>query len=786
MLTDAQKTNRSCACILFAHQNDEQKTNRSRANILFANQKDGKYLTQRTDRWIAARLNMITATTAIHILCYTNFTDKYKTLKDKIQGYKNIINGGAIEWGSKLEPCAVANYENITKNKVHEIGLVRHKKYTWLGASPDGLCIPINGLARLLEIKCPKWRKPGAVPYYYWVQMQIQMEVCDVDFCDYFDCEFIEADLCNNTVKPASFNKILVNRDSAWFASVIGELENCWKCIQYYKKNGQFDIDYKNNCVKFATIRRWEDWVSVTSVRNYIIDDPFSDWAKLYKGVDQQHDEFQKFLHVRLNKFKCDINQNIKNAFECAELSGKDMNKRFLDTCSAIKSGKQVIIGATIFSDTYKIYGVPDLLVRTDCLENIKCAFNNNYWPIQTKKRKRSHPSENKYCVFILQNKKLVRLTNGELSSRFKYEKTICYLYSKILGDVQNCENTGGFILGTNIFSKHNALHYAISKVSFDHNVRFLGRNAIRWIRQLRNHGAHWTVNPPSVPELYPNMNVNMTVFKEKVGRNIGEITQLWMCGVKNRQHAHANGIYNWREQKCKAIDLNVRGKSQAAINAIIKINLNPPNLNLLITPPQIKSNVINWKNITGKKEMYVDFETISGMFGKERIFMIGAYFNNSYEMMVVDSLTDAEEKRIIVKFSKMSLGCLVYHWGHIENSLFKKKCNEHNISCDIQWMDILKLFREEPIAVHGSLNYGLKSIARAFYNNKFIDYVWEDSPIANGTCAMTLADKIYKEIELSKKNVKSHISMEIIKKYNMMDCRVLFEILLYLRKFHA
>ncbi|KXS21858.1 hypothetical protein M427DRAFT_280326 [Gonapodya prolifera JEL478] len=71
----------------------------------------------------------------------------------------------------------------------------------WVAASPDGF-IPEHvspGAAnvipeRLIEVKCPFQRRLDAtiVPLSYWIQMQIQMEVCNIDLCDFFEVRMRE------------------------------------------------------------------------------------------------------------------------------------------------------------------------------------------------------------------------------------------------------------------------------------------------------------------------------------------------------------------------------------------------------------------------------------------------------------------------------------------------------------------------------------------------------------------------------------------------------------------
>lgn len=94
-------------------------------------------------------------------------------------------------WGKKYEEVANRLYGKITGKKVHEFGLISHSRLKWLAASPDG--ITEDGV--MLEIKCPKSRKiDTAVPLYYWVQCQIQLEVCNLERCDFLECEISEVE----------------------------------------------------------------------------------------------------------------------------------------------------------------------------------------------------------------------------------------------------------------------------------------------------------------------------------------------------------------------------------------------------------------------------------------------------------------------------------------------------------------------------------------------------------------------------------------------------------------
>ena len=94
-----------------------------------------------------------------------------------------------FDWGIRFEPIVKQLYENITSSKVADLGRLIHETNTNLAASPDGLVIEGERRGRLVEFKAPITRqiKADQVPEDYWIQMQIQMEVADLNLCDYFE-----------------------------------------------------------------------------------------------------------------------------------------------------------------------------------------------------------------------------------------------------------------------------------------------------------------------------------------------------------------------------------------------------------------------------------------------------------------------------------------------------------------------------------------------------------------------------------------------------------------------
>lgn len=147
-----------------------------------------KKVEQRTPEWFALRKNMITASNWASCLGMNKYENKKKFILKKC-GKSTFKGSEATQWGTKYEQVATRLYELRNKTEIYEFGVLEHPLYSFLGASPDG----ITPYGIMLEIKCPFGRKiTGEVPEHYWAQMQAQLEVCNLTYCDYLECKIVE------------------------------------------------------------------------------------------------------------------------------------------------------------------------------------------------------------------------------------------------------------------------------------------------------------------------------------------------------------------------------------------------------------------------------------------------------------------------------------------------------------------------------------------------------------------------------------------------------------------
>jgi putative phage-type endonuclease len=109
--------------------------------------------------------------------------------------FMRVNTESPLHWGVKYEPVTVMIYEFMFGTTVGEFGCIRHPQYNFIGASPDGINIdPFNSrYGRMLEIKNIVNREITGIPKEeYWVQTQIQMEVCNLPYCDFMETQILE------------------------------------------------------------------------------------------------------------------------------------------------------------------------------------------------------------------------------------------------------------------------------------------------------------------------------------------------------------------------------------------------------------------------------------------------------------------------------------------------------------------------------------------------------------------------------------------------------------------
>jgi putative phage-type endonuclease len=244
---------------------------------------------QRTPEWYTFRHGLISASNiwkAFSTECQQNslIYEKCQPISYMGGGFSTNTTS-PLHWGVKYEPLTLMLYKEKMGAQhggelaTEEFGCIRHAEHDFIGASPDGIVTdessPLYG--RMVEIKNVVNRVIDGVPSMaYWVQMQMQMETCNLDACDFVETQIKEyasadefwgdadrkrgivvmfADGDGQTIYRFMPLNIELTRESCdkWLQNIIAEcatLQYVWRETQYW----YLDIF---SCV---TVRRNSAW----------------------------------------------------------------------------------------------------------------------------------------------------------------------------------------------------------------------------------------------------------------------------------------------------------------------------------------------------------------------------------------------------------------------------------------------------------------------------------------------------------------------------------------------
>lgn len=510
-------------------------------------------------------------------------------------------------------------------------------------------------------------------------------------------------------------------------------------------------------------------------------------------------------------------------------------------TFDSMKSGIPIIFQAVLINDESGLWGIADILIRSD--------FINKIWKNQLDEKLvniKSPYFNHKYHYRVIDIKwtTLHLCADGKLirnSERIPAYKGQLAIYNYIMGNLQGYYPSVAYVMGhawkyetCGLKYEGNSCFDRLGEICYEgFDKEYISRTmgGIRWIRNVRTYGKYWDLLNPCNENLYPNMsNKNdapWSEVKKQIANETMELTELWMVGTKNRKIAHENGIYKWNDERCKSSMLGIYGsKVSKTLDKIIEINNN--NKGIKILPNMIINNDMNWQMAT-KYDMFIDFETVNECFMKEPvkigdktesniIFMIGCGYSEDniwkFKQFTVKELTLFEEQRIIDQWKNFVMDHIkkinsfksnkkkevlprFFHWSNAEVTSSNIANLRHNLKWeewfnDVIWIDLYKIFTDEPIVINGALRFKLKDVAKNMYKHGMIKTVWNENGVSDGLTAMIDAinyyreNKFYDPIKELSNDYANDNKIDSIRRYNEIDCKVMWEIINYLRTNHV
>jgi putative phage-type endonuclease len=241
---------------------DIEKKDIKRRKLQFEKLNSKIYPAQRSQEWYIQRDGKITASDAGVVIGENKYEQPYKMILKKTR--ETFQNNQSTYHGKKYEDIAKLIYEYRMNVIIKEFGMVEHPLIKCIGASPDGIVTPYKNdnvhltkfVGRMLEIKVPLSRqickygniKGDICPIYYWDQVQLQMECCDLDECDFWQCTICEYPnkeiFIDDTCKSEQFR----SKTTSFEKGVLIQILPSDKIYLNYKS----DENYLNNVYEYA------------------------------------------------------------------------------------------------------------------------------------------------------------------------------------------------------------------------------------------------------------------------------------------------------------------------------------------------------------------------------------------------------------------------------------------------------------------------------------------------------------------------------------------------------
>jgi hypothetical protein len=160
---------------------------------------------QKTPEWYKFRYNLITASQVYKALGSQALQNSliYEKCKPFTttdiftnSNYAGNLSSNPRQWGTVFETLSIQIYEDMFPfSKIEDFGCIQHPIHKFIGSSPDGINVGLNSnrFGRMIEVKNIVNREITGIPKEeYWIQMQMQMETCDLEECDFIETRFKE------------------------------------------------------------------------------------------------------------------------------------------------------------------------------------------------------------------------------------------------------------------------------------------------------------------------------------------------------------------------------------------------------------------------------------------------------------------------------------------------------------------------------------------------------------------------------------------------------------------
>lgn len=554
---------------------------------------------------------------------------------------------------------------------------------------------------------------------------------------------------------------------------------------------------------KISKKQIYKNYVSGSQLRNFILDDPIIDILNQNSPFIEKS-PFINHLFKQGNSFESLINEKLLLDFEshnCSFISkgshleiGKDFFNLFNLTLQNINKGVPVIFQPVLFSEKQQLFGIPDLIVKKEFLKKSEIFFpkdKDTLLPLLF-----NEINNDDYIIIDIKWSTLGFKKNLELRENPKvksYFSQIC-LYHQILKEFTKVSNYAIIIGRKSVYSDFTIFKPSAGIFLLNENIQKETEKGIIWRRLLKKNETNWKIKkilsgkqrnfPYSFVDPFPNMKNKYSShpIKNLIANEISELTNIYYFPRNHSKILHQNGIFNFLNLSDSDLPFQ-NSKTGIIIKKIIDINKS--GFKKFDTSEIKNPEILN----SSTSDIFIDFETVSDIFENidisltpcyNLISVIGCGFikNNKweYKSFIIKEFTKDSEKEIIQDFliflkDNFENGSRLIHWSKAELIFLK----EHlSLFSDFSFFDLCDFFIQNKIVLFNCFDFKLKNIANTLFNLNLIKTNWGDN-------TSSPLDSNVNFVECIRTQIKNEEFQNYIN-YNETDCKVLFEILEFLK----
>lgn len=545
---------------------------------------------------------------------------------------------------------------------------------------------------------------------------------------------------------------------------------------------------------------------------------------------------FEKYVYDELrSKFDCEEVDLDYDEYCKIKSDQKFDYVKFLNdkTRRLMLNGTPIILQGVLLDNYTCTWGIADIIIRSDYISSVFDNFIEDDEINTGCDISKPYNKEYHYRIIDIKYSKINLNFDGtnmtDKNEQKFYKHQVC-MYTSMLKHIQNYVPNYAYVIGTKyeyvrtINKKKNKYRFDrwnrnIGKINFVNNDKNIINSVLRSIVYRREFDYYpEEFNFDSNPELRPNMkNKSMpeySMIRKNIAQKYKDLSLVYLLSTKEREKQFDLDVYDY--------------------DSIDKVLLNSCAKNFLCGHEYIPDKLDIYDKF--ESEYFFDYENLNGErvkmlngiyepeFNSDHLFMIGLTFESKDNIDIMDIMENLKIKTKFVHYDdkifmnkKYEFVCFyleklidekymiddmmkfimkrnellgiidyrMFHWSQAEkrinNVVFNRiKTNNRNdiknkFEQNCQYVDLLKIFKDNKICVRGMSKYGLKNVANAFKKNGYIKTDWEGGKYSDGLVAMLDCEIMYSK----------GFDQEIIDKvldYNRIDCDVLFEIVEYMR----